>query len=208
MSEGLQPAELGWGTHEKSLPANGRTPRLRLRRRDLSACSPAPARGCGHGRRPRRRSTDFSSPTTSRSRLPIISRVREGDKAIYRPTCHYAYHPCDDAVLSLHEMAGAAWQRQESWHILDEHEIVDGIDELGVLLYGHAKNAYWYGSQLSDRGDAKSRALPECDRPSGHVRRAGRHCLDAGEPAARGSSRRTKWISTAASKFSGPISGL
>ena len=34
-------------------------------------------------------------------------------------------------------------------HILDEHEIVDGIDELGVLLYGHKKNAYWYGSQLS-----------------------------------------------------------
>src|SRR5262249_33666786 len=32
---------------------------------------------------------------------------------------------------------------------LDENEIVDGIDELGVLLYGHAKNAYWYGSQLS-----------------------------------------------------------
>src|SRR5438067_1119543 len=26
---------------------------------------------------------------------------------------------------------------------------VEGIDELGVLLYGHAKNAYWYGSQLS-----------------------------------------------------------
>ena len=24
-----------------------------------------------------------------------------------------------------------------------------GIDELGVLLYGHKKNAYWYGSQLS-----------------------------------------------------------
>ena len=29
------------------------------------------------------------------------------------------------------------------------YEIVDGIDELGVLLYGHKKNAYWYGSQLS-----------------------------------------------------------
>jgi homospermidine synthase len=24
-----------------------------------------------------------------------------------------------------------------------------GIDELGVLLAGHRKNAYWYGSQLS-----------------------------------------------------------
>ena len=40
-------------------------------------------------------------------------------------------------------------QFQEKHHILDENEIVDGIDELGVLLYGHGKNAYWYGSQLS-----------------------------------------------------------
>ena len=39
--------------------------------------------------------------------------------------------------------------RRSKHHILDENEIVDGIDELGVLLYGHAKNAYWYGSQLS-----------------------------------------------------------
>src|SRR5246127_5231351 len=46
-------------------------------------------------------------------------------------------------------MAGAQWQPQESWHILTESEIEDGIDELGVLLYGHARNAYWYGSQLS-----------------------------------------------------------
>ena len=38
---------------------------------------------------------------------------------------------------------------QDKHHILDEHEIVDGIDELGVLLYCHGKNAYWYGSQLS-----------------------------------------------------------
>ena len=38
---------------------------------------------------------------------------------------------------------------QETHHILDETEILDGIDELGVLLYGHAKNAYWFGSQLS-----------------------------------------------------------
>jgi homospermidine synthase len=75
--------------------------------------------------------------------------LRDGEKAVYRPTCHYAYHPCDDAVLSLHEMFGAAGKRQADWLILDENEIVDGIDELGVLLYGHAKNAYWYGSQLS-----------------------------------------------------------
>ena len=70
-------------------------------------------------------------------------------KVTYRPTCHYAYHPCNDAVLSLHEMFGAAGKAQPVHHVLDENELVDGVDELGVLLYGHDKNAYWYGSQLS-----------------------------------------------------------
>ena len=59
--------------------------------------------------------------------------VRDGAKVIYRPTCHYAYHPANDAVLSLHEMFGATGKMQPKWHILDENEIVDGIDELGVL---------------------------------------------------------------------------
>jgi homospermidine synthase len=35
-------------------------------------------------------------------------------------------------------------------------EIVDGVDELGVLLCGHARNVYWYGSRLSC---AEARAL-------------------------------------------------
>ena len=70
-------------------------------------------------------------------------------EAVYRPTCHYAYHPCDDAVLSLHELFGRAGEMQREHHILGEAEILDGIDELGVLLYGHERNAYWYGSQLS-----------------------------------------------------------
>ena len=73
----------------------------------------------------------------------------EPDAPTYRPTCHYAYHPCDDAVLSLHEMFGGGAQ-QEQYHILDVDEITEGIDELGVLLYGHAKNALWFGSRLSN----------------------------------------------------------
>lgn len=28
---------------------------------------------------------------------------------------------------------------------------MEGIDELGVLVYGHEKNAYWYGSRLSNK---------------------------------------------------------
>ena len=46
-------------------------------------------------------------------------------------------------------MFGQGGRVQERHHILTEDEIVDGIDELGVLLYGHGRNAYWYGSQLS-----------------------------------------------------------
>jgi homospermidine synthase len=45
----------------------------------------------------------------------------------FRPTCHYAYHPANDAVLSCTRCsvrpAGGRSQRQ---HVLDEDEIVDG----------------------------------------------------------------------------------
>ena len=49
----------------------------------------------------------------------------------------------------MHEIFGKAGKVQNEHHVLDEQEIDDGIDEPGVLLYGHEKNAYWFGSQLS-----------------------------------------------------------
>ena len=66
----------------------------------------------------------------------------------YRPTVHYAYHPSDDAVLSLHELAGHDWRGPETKRVLKD-DLVGGRDELGVLLMGHRKGAYWYGSQLT-----------------------------------------------------------
>ena len=64
---------------------------------------------------------------------------------------HYAYHPCDDAVLSLHELAGKGWVEQTEKKLIVD-EITSGIDELGVLLMGKDSKgenfAYWYGSQL------------------------------------------------------------
>ncbi len=150
-SEGLQPSELGWGTHEKEMPANGR-------RHDFGCHAAIYLTQPGAGTRVR-----SWTPTAQAQHAFMITHnesisiadyftLREGGdggEVAYRPTCHYAYHPCDDAVLSLDEMAGAGWQQQPEWKILDERDIVDGIDELGVLLYGHARNAYWYGSQLS-----------------------------------------------------------
>jgi homospermidine synthase len=46
--------------------------------------------------------------------------LREDGNVIYRPTCHYGYHPCDDTVLSLHELTGAQWKPRSRWHILNE----------------------------------------------------------------------------------------
>ena len=74
--------------------------------------------------------------------------VWEEGRAVYRPTCHYAYHPCNDAILSLHEINGAG-QVPEMKHILTAEEIISGGDDLGVFVYGHAKGALWYGSRLS-----------------------------------------------------------
>jgi len=148
VSEGLQPAELGWGTHEKQLPPEGRShdygpdcaiyllrPGAGTRVRSWT-----PTPGPQHG---------FLVTHNESISIADYLTLREDGEVVYRPTVHYAYRPADDAVLSLDEMAGAQWRQQPDWHILDENEIVDGIDELGVLLYGHAKNAYWYGSQLS-----------------------------------------------------------
>lgn len=66
----------------------------------------------------------------------------------YRPTVMFVYHPCDDAMLSALELEGRGYEMQPRRRVL-AGDIVTGMDELGVLIAGHARNAYWYGSQLS-----------------------------------------------------------
>ncbi len=149
VSEGLQPAELGWGTHEKWMPKNAKKHKKGCKAAiyllqpgaNTRVRSWCPTPGAQYG---------FLVTHNEAISIADFFTVRDDKKKVtYRPTCHYAYHPANDAVLSLHEMFGAAGQKQPLNHILDENEIADGIDELGVLLYGHKKNAYWYGSQLS-----------------------------------------------------------
>lgn len=149
ISEGLQPAELGWGTHEKWMPKNAREHKsgckagifLEQPGANTRVRSWCPTPGPQYG---------FLVTHNEAISIADFFTVRgKKGKVHYRPTCHYAYHPCNDAVLSMHEMFGAAGKPQSVHHVLDEDELVDGVDELGVLLYGHDKNAYWYGSQLS-----------------------------------------------------------
>ena len=147
VSEGAQPAELGWGTHERHFPADGgrhatgsgcaiylNRPGASTRVRTWT-----PAAGHFHG---------YLITHSEAISLADYYTVADGDRVVYRPTSHYAYHPSDNAVLSVHELAGRNWHIQDNKRIMLD-EITRGIDELGVLLAGHRRNAYWYGSQLS-----------------------------------------------------------
>jgi homospermidine synthase len=147
-SESSQPSEMGWGTHEKKLPHDGHE-------HDF---------GCGSA-------IYLDQPsfmTKARSWTPIAKSqhgwvvthhesisiadyltVKDGEKVIYRPTVHYAYHPCDGALLSLDELAGNNGVLQKEQRLMSEEILPGGVDELGVLLMGHAKTSYWYGSRLS-----------------------------------------------------------
>ncbi|CAK0774335.1 Homospermidine synthase [Azospirillaceae bacterium] len=147
VSEGSQPAELGWGTHERHWPNDAH-------RHDFGCDSAIYLMRPGAGTRVRTW-TPLEGPfhgflITHGESISISDyfSVKEGDAVQYRPTVHYAYHPCDDAVLSVHELAGKNWRMQNSKRLMME-EITSGIDELGVLLMGHARGAYWFGSQLS-----------------------------------------------------------
>ncbi|MDO9612839.1 MAG: saccharopine dehydrogenase C-terminal domain-containing protein [Serpentinimonas sp.] len=145
-SEGQQPAELGWGTHERHFPADaqrhgyGHDSAIYLTRPGAATRvrTWTPLTGPQHG---------FLITHNESISIADYFTLRAGDQILYRPTCHYAYHPCDAALLSLHELAGRNWCMQERQRLILD-EVVSGIDELGVLLMGHAKGAYWYGSQL------------------------------------------------------------
>lgn len=147
ISEGSQPAELGWGSHERHWPHDGvrhefgcgsaiylKRPGLTTRVRTWT-----PLEGPFHG---------FLITHGESISISDYFTLVDNDRVLYRPTVHYSYHPCDDAVLSIHELAGKNLNRQSANRILMD-EIETGIDELGVLLMGHDRGAYWYGSQLS-----------------------------------------------------------
>ncbi|MCX8505767.1 MAG: saccharopine dehydrogenase NADP-binding domain-containing protein [Alphaproteobacteria bacterium] len=150
--ESLYPADLGWGTHEKSLPplgyklSHGHSPdnAIYINRPggETLVRSWVPKGGPIYGM--------VISHSESITLSDYLTKFDAHNHPIYRPTVHYAYCPSGDGILSLREMAMRGWQPPDpdKVRILGD-DIVDGIDELGVLLLGHGRNAAWYGSQLS-----------------------------------------------------------
>lgn len=145
--EGVAPAEMGWGTHERRLPPD--------------ACVHA-----GEGPGNQICLARMGAKTWVRSRVPSCEItgmvIRHGEaftitdhltvwrdgKPVYRPTVHYAYCPSNEAVVSFHELEMRQWEMQPRQRILND-EIISGRDELGVLLMGHPYRSWWTGSQLS-----------------------------------------------------------
>jgi len=148
ISEGVfQAAELGWGTHEKELPEDAGTHKtgsgaaIYLKRPGAATKvrTWTPVEKNFHG--------FLVTHNESVSIAEYFSHYDANKKLVSRPTVHYAYHPCDAAVQSVHEILGKDSVKQPVTKVIMD-EIEDGHDELGVLVMGHKRGAYWYGSLL------------------------------------------------------------
>ena len=144
--EGVAPAELGWGTHEKKLPAmayeHKSGPKTQI------AIAQPGAKTWVRSWVPNMEITGMVIRHGEAFTIPDHLTVWDGDKAVYRPTVHYAYCPTDAAIASLRELEHRNWDLTENQRIMND-EIIDGDDRLGVLLMGHPYKAWWTGSLLS-----------------------------------------------------------
>jgi len=144
--EGVAPAELGWGTHERYVPENAffhetgpknqiclSTLGMKTWVRSWVPCGEITGMVIRHGE-----AFSISDRLT----------VWKDGEAVYRPTVHYAYCPADVAINSLHELEMRQYKLQEEQRIMSD-EITDGEDQLGVLLMGHDFKSWWCGSLLS-----------------------------------------------------------
>ena len=146
--EGVAPAELGWGTHEKTLPplalthegAEGPKNQICLAQmahktlvRTMVPSGPIIGMVIRHGE-----AFTISDHLT----------VWEGDAPLYRPTVHYAYCPADVAWASFVELEGNDYVYPDRMRVMND-EIISGRDELGVLLMGHPYRSWWTGMRTT-----------------------------------------------------------
>lgn len=145
IEEAIAPAELGWGTHEKAVPSFGVEhtlgPRhqIFLKKRGLEARVKTAVPSCCF--------TGMIVRHGEAGTMCEALSVYEKGKAIYRPTVHYAYQPCSDALASLQELVEQGLVPQPRKRILGD-DIIEGRDELGCLLMGDF-GAWWVGSIMT-----------------------------------------------------------
>jgi homospermidine synthase len=143
--EGIAPAEMGWGTHENELPegshrhTKGPKNQIFLNTKGLDTwveswvpSGPISGMVIRHGEA-------FS--------LSEYLTCKVKGRVIYRPTIHYAYHPCEETLSSIEDLKSHDFQLQDEQRLISD-EITEGKDELGCLLMGHDLGVWWTGSIL------------------------------------------------------------
>jgi homospermidine synthase len=146
VAELMQPCEVSVGVHEMNLPRRART----HRRNSGTIYLPRPG-GSTYARSWTPSVGGYQGMLITHDEIFSIADFLSlrGERGFsYRPSVMFVYHPCDDGMLSAQELEGRGWKMQPSSRRLSV-DIAHGMDELGVLLAGHARNAYWFGSQLS-----------------------------------------------------------
>lgn len=148
--EGIAPAELGWGTHERTLPRNAWVHEDDGPRNQICIARP----GMETWVRSWVPAGEIRGMVVRHGEAYTMSdhlTVWDGGTAVYRPTVHYAYCPSDAAIMSVHELLMRNYEMQPEQRILND-EIIQGEDQLGVLLMGHDYSAWWTGSILDIHG--------------------------------------------------------
>ena len=153
--EGMAPAEMGWGTHEKKLPPKAYTHKEGPKNQ-IGMAQPGAVTWV-RSWVPEMTITGMVIRHGEAFTISDYLTVWDGDKAVYRPTVHYAYCPTDAAIASMRELEHMNWKITPNQRIMND-EIIHGEDRLGVLLMGHVYKSWWVGSLLSI--DEARRLLP------------------------------------------------
>eukprot|EP00993_Chasmostoma_nieuportense_P000395 NODE_1364_length_1536_cov_24.237757_g1291_i0.p1 GENE.NODE_1364_length_1536_cov_24.237757_g1291_i0~~NODE_1364_length_1536_cov_24.237757_g1291_i0.p1 ORF type:complete len:502 (-),score=92.09 NODE_1364_length_1536_cov_24.237757_g1291_i0:30-1460(-) len=159
--EWIQPAELGWGSHERHFPSGGQL-HCDGTRNSLYFHRPG---GLTQVRTWSPCAGEFLASVIAHEEVEMLTNYYTSteDGEVYRPTVYFAYQPCPDGLQSFRETVARRYQHPNDLQIRlvsQEDGPVEGMDEVGVLLGGHDKHAYWYGSRLTAK-DANERA-PGC----------------------------------------------
>lgn len=160
--EGVDPVQLGYGTHERRLHNSSHPPKgleqnqifLPIRGVDLILQSYVPIeKGTIHGMAISHGENDTIGRSLS---------LYKNKKLIYRPSNYYVYSPCEEAWNSIKEVQQNKYKMLETQHPLRGWEISSGVDAVGALLiFKHdpieyllynkegSTTSYWAGTILS-----------------------------------------------------------
>lgn len=144
--ESISPSEVGWGTHERELPENAAVPGYGPRNQIV-----LPRMGLNTWVRSWVPEQEIVGMVVTHGESFGISQaltVREDNQPVYRPTVHYAYMPCNDTMISLHELRCRNYELHPRKRILTD-EIETGRDLVGALIMGHPYQSWWTGSMLT-----------------------------------------------------------